>query len=111
MTIDELSKRYNIEVEKLNYFADNHLIKTEQPYNSDDEKLLSIICTLYSAGLNAENIKRFLLLAKENNQAEQIKLLNMRRADLLEDIHLKQKSLDRLDYMLYEIKNKGGKTK
>ncbi len=111
MTIHELSDRYNIEIKKLNYFADHHLIKTGKPYNDDDEKRLSIICTLYSVGLNADTIKRFLLLAKENNQAEQIKLLNKHRANLLEDVHTKQKLLDQVDYMIYEIKNKGGGAK
>lgn len=105
MTIDELSERYNIEVGKLKYFAENHLIETEQSYNGEDEKRLSVMCTLYETGLNAGEIKQFLLFGSENNRAEQIRLLNMHRSDLLEDIHARQKSLDQLDYMLYKLKN------
>lgn len=111
MTIHELNERYKIDPQKLQYFADNHLIETDETYGDKDEKRLSVLCVLYDVGLNADAIKQFLLFDSTQNHAGKIKLLNMRRADLLEDIHLKQKSLDRLDYMLYEIKNKGGKTK
>lgn len=111
MTICELSERYKIDIQKLQYFADNHLIAADEEYSGKTEKQLGILCTLYDVGLNADAIKQFLLFDSTQNHAGKIKLLNMRRADLLEDIHLKQKSLDRLDYMLYEIKNKGGKTK
>lgn len=102
MTICELSEKYKIEPQKLQYFADNHLIEADNAGKS--EKRLSIICTLYEIGLNAEEIKQFLLLSVKNNCAEQIKLLNMRRNDLLEDIHARQKSLDQLDYILYDLR-------
>lgn len=39
---------------------------------------------------------------------EQIKILRKIRAELLEEIHCKQQALDRLDYMLYEIKKNSG---
>lgn len=92
-------------------FADKNLIATDEEYSGENEKRLGILCTLYDVGLNADTMKQFLFFDSTQNHAGKIKLLNMRLADLLEDIHLKQKSLDRLDYMLYEIKNKGGKTK
>lgn len=111
MTICELSERYKIDIQKLQYFADNNLIATDEEYGGENEKRLGILCTLYDVGLNADTMKQFLLFDSTQNNTGKIKLLNMRRADLLEDIHLKQKSLDRLDYMLYEIKNKGGKRK
>lgn len=35
---------------------------------------------------------------------EKVRALRKRRAQLLEEIHSKQQSLDRLDYMIYEVK-------
>ena len=40
-------------------------------------------------------------------EEEQIRILRKSRAQLLDEIHEKQQQLDRLDYMLYEMK--GGK--
>lgn len=107
MTLCELSERYKIELDKLQYFADNHLIEEEQAYGGEEEKKLGVLCTLYEIGLKAAAMKQFLSFDSAHNRAEQIKLLNMRRSDLLEDVHTRQKLLDRVDYMIYEIKNKG----
>lgn len=111
MTLSELSERYKIGLDKLQYFADNHLIEEKQAYSDKDEKMLGMLCTLYDVGLNADVMKQFLSFDNANNSTGQIRLLNMSRADLLENIHAKQKSLDRIDYMIYEIKNKGVKGK
>lgn len=35
---------------------------------------------------------------------EKVRALRKRRAQLLEEIHSKQQLLDRLDYMIYELK-------
>jgi len=107
MTLCELSKRYKIRLDKLQYFTDNNLIEEEQIYSDKGVKRLGILCTLYGVGLSAAEMKRFLSFDSAHNRTEQIKLLNMRRADLLEDIHVRQKSLEQVDYMIYEIKNKG----
>ena len=40
-------------------------------------------------------------------EEEQIRIIRKSRAQLLDEIHEKQQQLDRLDYMLYEMK--GGK--
>ena len=108
MTLCELSGRYKIELDKLKYFADNHLIEEKQEYSGKEEKMLGVLCTLYEIGLSAAAMKQFLLFDKTHNRAEQIKLLNMGRADLLEDIHKRQKSLDQIDFMIYEIKKEIG---
>ncbi len=43
----------------------------------------------------------------EKTKEEQIRNIRKNRAQLLDEIHEKQQQLDRLDYMLYQIK--GGK--
>lgn len=43
-----------------------------------------------------------------NTKEEQIRIIRKNRAQLLDEIHGKQQLLDRLDYMLYQLK-KGGR--
>lgn len=40
----------------------------------------------------------------EKAKEERIRILRKNRAQLLDEIHSKQQLLDRLDYMLYEMK-------
>lgn len=47
-----------------------------------------------------------LLNEKEKTTEEQIRIIRKERSRLLEEIHGKQQLLDRLDYMLYEMKKK-----
>ncbi|MDO4301121.1 MAG: MerR family transcriptional regulator [Clostridia bacterium] len=107
MTLDEISKYYNVDIKKLKFFEKNKLITiTNVEFKDKDLKKLSILCTLYDSGLDADNIKRFIKLDYSNEKSEQIKLLNLYRNNLLDSIHKKQKSLDNLDYIIYKIKNK-----
>lgn len=43
-----------------------------------------------------------------NTKENQVRILRKNRALLLNEIHEKQQLLDRLDYMLYEIKEGSG---
>lgn len=45
-----------------------------------------------------------LLNEKEKTKEEQIRIIRKERGRLLEEIHGKQQLLDRLDYMLHEMK-------
>lgn len=45
-----------------------------------------------------------LLNEKDKTKEKQVRILRKERGRLLEEIHEKQQLLDRLDYMLYEIK-------
>ena len=42
-----------------------------------------------------------------NAKEEQIRIIRKSRAQLLDEIHGKQQLLDRLDYMLYQMKEGG----
>lgn len=106
LTINELSICYKIDIDKLRAFEKNGLITTLEELDDSELERLSTMCTLYDSGLSIEDIKRFLILNREGKRTEQIKLLNLCRHNLLDEIHKKQKSLDSLDYIIYEIKNK-----
>lgn len=106
MTINELSLCYKIDIEKLKKFEDNGLITSLDEFDENGLKRLCKMCTLYDSGLSMEEIKLFLKFSKGNNKAEQVKILSAKRQKILDDIHKKQKSLDNIDYFIYEIKNK-----
>lgn len=106
MTIDELSRRYNVDIEKLKLFEKTKLITVSDELSDTDLRQLGIVCTLYDSGFTVDAIKRFLGFGHNKEREEQIKLLNLYRHNLLDEIHKKQKNLDNLDYIIYEIKNK-----
>lgn len=105
MTISELSERYKIDIEKLKVLEQSELIPTLEKFDDSALKQLSTVCNLYDSGLSMEDIKRFLLFKRDDEKTEQIKILNLLRRKLLDEIHKKQKSLDSLDYIIFKIKN------
>ena len=47
-----------------------------------------------------------LLLAGPSTEAERLRMLNQRRNLALEEIHFKEKQLERLDYLRHKMKKK-----
>lgn len=64
-----------------------------------------LLRNLKDAGCSQKLIERFLELEQMGRKQEQLHLLFMYRADLLEQLHASQSRLDCLDYLVYEIKN------
>lgn len=106
MTINEISKRYNIEIEKLRLFQSNELINIIDDFDEKDLKRLSALCRLYNCGIDFENIKKFMSFDCNKDNKKRLNFLNMYRKDLLDKIHKMEKNLDNLDFMIYKIKNK-----
>ena len=104
MTIDEASKRYNIPLNILHEYERwglcNAVKKVMGAWQYDDTDLerLSLIMTLHDIGFESFEIETYmkLLLEKENSEDQRLKIL--------EDIHLKEKQLNYLDYLRYNIK-------
>lgn len=48
-----------------------------------------------------------LLAEPGRSDQERQRIIKLERCRLLDEIHLKQQQLDRLDYMLYKLKNGG----
>ena len=71
-----------------------------------DVRRLTMINTFVSAGADFEALRRFLdLWDGHQNEAEQIQILKKQRFNLLDAIHDKQRLLDRIDFIIQEIKN------
>lgn len=106
LSIKDLSSCCKIDMKKLQTFVENDLITSLGECDKENINQLSRLCTLYDCGLDVEEIKQLLTFIYNGNMAEQIKLLNVCRQKILDEIHSKQKSLDSLDFLIYKIKNK-----
>jgi len=75
-------------------------------YDEEDIKRLSMIMTLHDIGFEKEEVETYmkLLLAGDSTQEERLKMLNKKRNVTLDEIHFKERQLDWLDYLRYEIR-------
>ena len=106
VSINEISKRYNIDVEKLKLFEKHGFIKITDNFDGEELKKLSALCTLYNCGMSAEDIKKFMSFNCSEENGELLKFLNKYRNDLLDKIHSMEKNLNNLDFIIYKVKNK-----
>ena len=67
----------------------------------------SMTQNLKDAGCLKEDIDLFFMFYENNKESEALSVLKKQRAALLEKIHMEQKKLDNLDYLIYEMKKKG----
>jgi DNA-binding transcriptional MerR regulator len=111
MRIDEASARYNIPIEILREYESWGLCGTVKyvmgawQYDDRDLERLSMIMTLHDIGFRNDEVETYmrLLLEGESTEDERLCMLNKKRSNALDEIHFKQKQLDRLDYLRHEI--------
>lgn len=112
MTINEASERYNIPIKILQEYESWGLcgevkkIMGSWRYDDSDIERLSTIMTLHDIGFANEEIEKYmrLLLKGKATEQERMKMLNNKRDSTLDEIHFKEKQLDRLDYLRFEMK-------
>ena len=112
MTVQEASERYNIPIKILNEYESWGLCDAVRKvmgawqYDEEDIQRLSMIMTLHDVGFEKEEVETYmkLLLVGESTQQERMRMLNEKRNGTLDEIHFKEKQLDRLDYLRFEIK-------
>lgn len=111
MTIQEASEKYNIpikilrEYERWGLCGEVKKVMGAWRYDDSDIERLSVIMTLHDVGFTSEEIEKYmtLLLQGESSEKERLKMLGDRRHATLDEIHFKEKQLDRLDYLRFEI--------
>ena len=126
MTITEASKTYKIPLALLRWYAAEQT-ETEEKNGNENEKgnainatvfhfseediaKLSLIMTLQDIGFDKKEIKTWLRLQQDdrNSGAACLKMLNKLRSETLDTIHGKEKALDRIDFLRYELQRKAG---
>lgn len=113
MTIDEASKRYQIPIEILKEYESWGLcgavkkVMGAWQYDDLDLERLSMIMTLHDIGFNTEEIETYmrLLLERQDTDRERLRMLEKKRSEALDEIHFRERQLDRLDYLRYKIRS------
>ena len=111
MTIEEASKRYNIplkilrEYESWGLCSEVKKVMGAWQYDQTDIERLSLIMTLHDVGFTNEEVEQYMRLALSvsDTSEERMEMLRRKRNGTLDEIHFKQKQLDRLDYLRFEI--------
>ena len=111
MTINEASERYNIPIEVLKEYESWGLcdevrrVMRVWQYDDRDIQRLSMIMTLHDIGFDNNEVEAYmrLLLEGDSTEEERLDMLNKKRGVTLDELHFKQKQLDRVDYLRYKI--------
>ena len=107
----EASERYQIPIHILEEYESWGLcgavkkIVGEWRYDDSDLERLSLIMTLHDIGFRTQEVEAYLRLTleePENGQAR-LRMLNRRRDAALDELHLRERQLQRLDYLRHEI--------
>ena len=114
MTIDEASQRYHIPLEILHEYerwglcgAVKKVIGSWQ-YDDTDLERLSTIMTLHDIGFTTEEVETYmrLLLEQKDSDMARLRMLNQKRSATLDEIHFRERQLERLDYLRHELRKK-----
>ena len=102
MTSQEASEKYNIPMRVLREYESWGLCgegkKRMGSWRYDDSDLERL-------SIGSDEIEKYMKLLSQGRQSEQerLNMLGAKRRATLDEIHLKEKQLDRLDYLRFEI--------
>ncbi len=113
MNRDEVMDRYGIPMKVLMEYHEWGLCPAvrmamdEWQYTDADIERLGMIMALHDIGFSVSEVESFmrLLLAGEGTKDERMKMLNEKRSKALDEIHLKERQLVRMDYLRIQIRN------
>ena len=108
MTKQEVVQKYNVPSDLLDKYEK---IRKCTSYSDKDIENISMIMTLYDAGFDDTEVKKYidLCLSDENTSAKRTAMLAEKRRHTLDEIHSKQKQLDGIDYLRYKISQENNK--
>lgn len=112
MTLQEAAIRFQINIEKPDFYEKNGLLECRQvingaaDYAEDELRRVGLIHSLLQAGFDIDSLKKFFSLSDHDgaDKQEKIRPLRKQRCRLLDEIHEKQQVLDELDYMIEKIR-------
>ena len=117
MTIQEASERYQIPMHILREYESWGLcgavrkVMGSWQYDDVDLERLSTILTLHDIGFSTEEVETYmrLLLEQSHTEERRLQMLEEKRGAALDEIHFRERQLQRLDYLRHEIrKSQGG---
>lgn len=103
MTLEAVCVKLHIEKSIMRYLTDRGIM----PYGElDDEQIrtISLIALFLRAGLEKENVVKYLLCDNtRDGKNDKARILRNLRATMLDEVHEKQKQLDKIDYIIYKL--------
>ena len=72
------------------------------------QSMQSVIQNLKDAGCEKQCVEEFLALEQERKRGEQLRLQELPRQKLLDRVHEEERQIDRLDYLVYQIRKSSG---
>ena len=114
MTIDEASKQYCISIKILKEYESWGLcgavkkVMGAWQYDDTDIERLSTIMSLHDIGFTSQEVETYmrLLLEQEGTDRARLRMLDEKRRAALDDIHFREKQLERLDYLRHELRKR-----
>ena len=114
MTMQEASKRYMIPIKILKEYESWGLcgavrkVMGAWQYDDTDLERLSTIMTLHDIGFTTEEVETYmrLLLEREDSDMARLRMLDQKRIAALDEIHFRERQLERLDYLRHELRKK-----
>lgn len=111
MTIQEASNRYQIPMKILKEYESWGLcgavkkVMGAWQYDEEDLQRLSLIMTLHDIGFTTEEVETYMRLTLEqaDSERERLRMLNRKRNSALDELHFRERQLQRLDYLRHEI--------
>lgn len=111
MTLQEASNQYQIPSRILKEYEDWGLCQAakkvvgDRQYGQEDLERLSLIMTLHDIGFSTEEVEVYMRLLLEDPKSEQtrLRMLNRRRDAALDELHFRERQLQRLDYLRHEM--------
>lgn len=111
MTITEASEHYQIPISLLREYESWGLcgavkkVMGDWQYDDQDLERLSMIMTLHDVGFTNEEVETYmrLLIAGTCTEKKRLQMLNEKRISALDEIHFREKQLERMDYLRHEM--------
>ena len=111
MTKSEACERYRIPPEILSEYESWGLcgavrqVMGDWQYDDQDLERLGLIMTLHDIGFENKEVEAYMRLMMQGDETkeERMKMLNRHRSHALDEIHFREKQLERMDYLRYEI--------
>lgn len=116
MTRQEISRRYQIPLDVLLEYEEWALCGADKrrgddwQYDDSDLERLSMVMTLLGIGFRVREAEVYLRLALEGEHsgAQRLRMLEERRGAILEEIHCKERQLQRLDCLRHALRTARG---
>jgi len=112
MNKQEVSRRFCIPVSILDEYHEMGLCDAvrmamdDWHYDDRDLERLSMIMALHDMGFTKPEVENYmkLLLQGEATADQRMRILNEHRQKALDEIHLRERQMERMDYLRYEIR-------